>query len=39
MNKFLIWGFVTGLLGLADAGSCQYAPIAKDAYPFQRGRG
>jgi hypothetical protein len=36
MKKFLFLGLVIIVMGMTEAGSCQYAPIAKDAYPLQR---
>ncbi|HTC19818.1 MAG TPA: hypothetical protein VK859_03155 [bacterium] len=36
MKEFMFCGFVLVLMSLADAGSGQYAPIAKDAYPYRR---
>jgi hypothetical protein len=35
MKKFLLGGFFPVFMGIAQAGFCQYAPYAKDAYPLQ----
>jgi hypothetical protein len=36
MKEFMLCGFVLVLVGLADAGFCQYGTIGKDAYPYNR---